>query len=238
MTDHQIEQRAKSIDGISIYAFLQMLEHERKSCTLVINQEDSVSYMYLKDGSLIDSQHGDEHGLDAAFAILALENPTFYLTKSEERIQRITLPLGHILLAASTQHDEKQYQTSGKKTAAVRPKSSVSPALAAIIDKIIAIPGVQHYYFLNKQGKLIAQSSKKQKMGDFIAYCIVSGIQMREALGAKGLHNIRIKLQDDTMLLIVPVSGLTIGLLLSQETSLAEVYSGLRSALTTKTTKS
>lgn len=224
------QQTAPPIEGISLASFLQLLEHERKSCTLEVSNDNNSGRIYFHDGNLVDAEYGDLCGLDAAYAILSWDDASYYLTAAIERIARISLPLAHVILTASTLKDEKD--DSSPPPAKPSTPANAGSALTRIINKLTAIPGVIQYYLLNRQGKLIAQSTKNRAMGDFIAYCIVSALQMREALGARGLHNIRIRMADGTTLLIVPASGATIGLMLAREASIEEVYPQLRKALT------
>jgi hypothetical protein len=206
MADQQ-GQAGKSIGGISLAAFLQLLEQERKSCTLIVNQNNREGKLFFHDGELVDAEYAGVMGLEAVYAILSWEEPHFSLAAAEERIHRISHPLTHIILTASAQSDEEREDGAGTQDRTANVPAGASPGLPGLIDQLIAIPGVKHYYLLNRQGKMITQSSKNQKIGDFIAYTIVSGIQMREALEAKGLHHVRIRLQDGSMLLIVPQGG-------------------------------
>jgi len=79
---------------------------------------------------------------------------------------------------------------------------------------------------------MIAQSSKNTKIPDFITYSVVSGIQMRKALDAKGPHRIQLTLENGEVLLIFPGAGMIIGLQLSSEASASAVTARLRSVLT------
>ena len=235
MTGKQADPAAgQSITGISLASFVQLLEQERKSCTLVVTHSSEQGKLYFSDGNVIDAECSGKVGLEAAYAILAWENPSFFLSESENRMVRISQPLTHLLLKASTWNDEEKYQQNSKKPQKPPPSPMVSPALAQVIEKLKAIPGVQHYYILNKQGKLITQSDSNTKMADFIAYCIVSGQQMKEVLEAKGLHNIRIRLNEDRLLLIIPVSGVTIALMLAQDSSIGDIFNHLRTILAKK----
>lgn len=234
MAQDQQEQAGKSIGGISLAAFLQLLEQERKSCTLIVNQGNKKGTLFFHEGDLIDAEYAGVMGIEAAYAILSWEEPHFSLAATEERIHRISHPLTHIILTASAQSDEDKENVTGAKPRAADAPAGASPGLPGLIDQLIAIPGVKHYYLLNRQGKMITQSSKNQKIADFIAYTIVSGIQMREALEAKGLHHVRIRLEDGSMMLIVPGAGMIIGLLLDQTASVSDVFSRLRKAVAKK----
>nr|WP_320012515.1 DUF4388 domain-containing protein [uncultured Desulfobulbus sp.] len=236
MSEPQVPPNAKSIDGISLASFLQLLEHERKSCTLVVTQGDLSGEFFFQDGNLIQALHKGLQGLDAAYCILSWEKATFYLAKPRKQVQTINHPLAHILLTASTKSDERRAEQKTQAPVAGKGEQNISKnqGLGTITSNLLAIEGVQEYYLLNRQGKLVAQSCQSQKMADFIAYSVVSGIQMREALGSKGLHNIRIRLADESVLLIVPASGAIIGLLLTSDADLAVVYPKLRKALARK----
>lgn len=117
--------------------------------------------------------------------------------------------------------------TSGTRTSSSPPTKQ---SLSRIAKNIVSISGVLEYYLLNRQGKLIAKSMQNSTMSDFIAYCIVSGKQMREAFGERGLHNIRIRMEGGKLLLIIPIGRLTYGLLLDKDADLSVVAQQLRKA--------
>ncbi len=233
------------IGGVSLASFLQMLEQERKSCTLVVNCEDRSGCFYFDGGVLVDACCDDQVGEEAAFTLLTWSGPSFSVTDPEDRLQRIRQPLAHLLLTAATRHDERTFEEQQQKPQGSgeggpsglegRPRIMAdlqgNPALRRLVESIIAIPSVKHYYILNRQGKVITQSSRNQKVGDFITYCVVSGIQMRKVLNVKGPHRIHMVLDNGDSMLIVPGGGMIIGLLLDENGSAAEVTSSLRQAI-------
>lgn len=228
MSDAQKAKSTKYIEGVSLASFLQLLEQERKSCTLVVHWGGLSGSMFFIEGRLVDAEFGQINGREAAYSILSWEKATFYLARAEERVERISESLTHLILTASARRDEKE----AERAHPVKPAAKASNSgVARIAEKLTAIPCVLNYYLLNRQGKIVSQSDRNNQMGDFIAYCIVSGIQMREALGASGLHNIRIRLADDTMLLVVPAGKATIGLQVQKDTDLRELYPQLKKAL-------
>ena len=81
---------------------------------------------------------------------------------------------------------------------------------------------------------MVTQSSKNQKIGDFITYCIVSGIQIRKSLDVRGPHRIRLEMENDEVLLILPGAGMIIGLLLDEYASIQDITARLRPALINK----
>ncbi len=231
------------IGGVSLASFLQMLEQERKSCTLVVSCDDRSGCFYFDEGVLIDACCDDQVGEEAAFTLLSWKDTSFGVTDPEDRLQRIRQPLAHLLLTAATRHDERKFAeqqgqvAEGERSAQPEERPRVmadirgNPALRRLVESIIAIPSVKHYYILNRQGKVITQSSRNQKMGDFITYCVVSGIQMRKVLEVKGPHRIHMVLDNGDSMLIVPGGGMIIGLQLDENGSAAEVTAGLRQAI-------
>lgn len=218
------------IGGVSLSSFLQMLEQERKSCTLVVSSGDRQGSFYFNNGILIDAKCESEVGKDAAYRILLWENPVFSVTSPEDRMQRIYLPLAHILLDSAKLQDEtdtdaarddlESYEAEAGDL--IEPDHS-DPTVRRVIRSIASIPDIKHYFLLNRQGKLISQSSKRMKIADFIAYCIVSGVQMRKALNVKGPSSIQLVLDNGETLMIMPGAGMIIGLLLNEFASVSEI---------------
>lgn len=233
------EQASRTVHGISLTSFLQVLEQERKSSTLVVRHGDEEGRFFFHEGQLVDADYNGSVGLTAAYSLLAWEYPSCRVTEGEDRIHRIQEPLASILMNSATRKDEIEGHTTAKeekKMTDARVTASIQgpPTLVRLVDKLIAIPGLKQYCILGRQGKMIASSSKNQKFADFIAYSIVSGMQMRKVLQAKALRRVRIKLKDGGMLLIIPSGGAIIGLLLDERASEAEVFSLLRQAMKNK----
>lgn len=231
------EQGSIGLGGVSLSSFLQMLEQERKSCTLIVNSEGREGRFYFDHGELMDAQFADEVGEKAVHAILSWGHPTFNVIGPEDRMHRIRLPLAHILLNFAKKKDEDGHCTESDDGSAVTmPREDAAilanPVVKRMVQTIVAISGVKHYYLLNRQGQVITQSSRTLNLGDFITYCIVSGIQMRKALDAKGPNRIQLVLESGETLLIVPGAGMIIGLLLDELVSVNQVVDLLRPVLT------
>ena len=217
-------------------SFLQMLEQERKSCTLIVNSEGREGRFYFDRGDLMDAQFADEVGERAVYTILSWDHPTFIVIGPEDRMHRIRLPLAHILLNFAKIKDEDGHSAESDDVSAMTLPSEdaavlANPAVKRLVQTIVAISGIKHYYLLNRQGQVITQSSRTLKLGDFITYCIVSGIQMRKALDVKGPNRIQLVMESGETLLIVPGAGMIIGLLLDELASVNEVADLLRPVL-------
>lgn len=238
MAQNSEEPHGASFGGVSLPSFLQMLEQERKSCTLVVNSAGKSGSFYFEDGVLIDAVYGDKMGLEAAHSILLWKNPGFTVGMPEDRMRRIELPLAHILLDSAKRMDEENGDVEEEITQNdwrdFQQHDAIiqsDPVLKQLVQTLSSISTVKHYFFLDRQGKVITQSSRKQKLGDFITYCIVSGIQMRKILDAKGPNRIHLNLDNGEILLIIPGAGMIIGLLLNENASVSDVTEQLRPVL-------
>ena len=182
MTQTNEQHHGPTFGGVSLPSFLQMLEQERKSCTLVVTSGERKGSFYFENGILIDAVYGDKLGVDAAHSILLWKNPSFIVGMPEDRMRRIELPLAHILLDSAKRIDEENGDVEEEASSDWRDfqqNDSViqsDPVLKQLVKTLATIPSVKHYFFLDRQGKVITQSSRIQKLGDFITYCIVSGI--------------------------------------------------------------
>jgi hypothetical protein len=220
------------VSGLPLTAFLQMLEQEQQTCSLFVNSENKTGILFIKEGELIDAVTDDVIGIEAANIILSWKDTTIEMTDAEERTRKIHSPLTHIILQASVKQDEELSNTPQQpaKSNPGSPKSRIS----LLIEKFQSIAGIRQYYLLNLQGEMITQSSQNWKMGDFIAYCILTGSQIRKNLNAKGPSRILLSLKTGQNLLIFSGAGMIIGLLLNQNVSVDNVLEQLKPALRTE----
>lgn len=97
------------------------------------------------------------------------------------------------------------------------------PAAERVLAGIADISSVKQYYLLNREGTLIAQSSKNKQCSRFIAYSVKSGLRMRKSMECRGPYSIKMILDNGDVLLILPGANMIIGLLLDQQASIPEV---------------
>ncbi|MCX5871384.1 MAG: response regulator [Deltaproteobacteria bacterium] len=113
-----LEGRSKGfITGVSLGSFLQLLELDKKTCTLTVRSGKNQGTIYFKNGDLMDASTNDLTGIDAVFEIIRWKNVEIILANScDITEQKISESLGFILLEGSRRQDE-------------RDTSTVSPAL-------------------------------------------------------------------------------------------------------------
>ncbi len=99
------------IHGITLASFLQLIEAEKKTCTLRVTADGKVGYLYFSDGILVDAETGNLSGEDAAYDVIAWENQEIQITTAFYKTNRvIQRPLPNILLEAFRRRDEHREQ--------------------------------------------------------------------------------------------------------------------------------
>lgn len=220
------------ISGLSLPSFLQLLEQEQKTCTLLVKTDRERGHLFFQEGELIDAETDREVGIEAAYSILAWHEPTFQLGEARDRVRRIDQSLTSVLMKAATRQDESGDGGTGRPSATpYQQKDADNPLLAPLVKALKKISGIRHYYVLNRQGKMVAYSEQNKKMGDFIAYCVVAGGQVRKVMDVKGPNRILITLKNGHMLLISSAAGMIFAVLINENVSADDIFARLRRSL-------
>lgn len=98
------------VRGISLSSLLQLLNWERKSCTLTVKTAKDRGQLYFRDGELIHALLHDIEGLPAAYEILAWERPEVeFVDTCRVKATIQDLPITEILMnvAMITDHSDK-----------------------------------------------------------------------------------------------------------------------------------
>ena len=95
--------------------------------------------------------------------------------------------------------------------------------ISRIIRVIPSLAGVVHFYVMDWRGKIMQTSSSAPDITDFITFTLVSGVKMRDLLGARGPHRIHFELQDKGKLLVVPSGRFNIIILLKNNVSVTSM---------------
>ncbi len=96
-----------TVKGIPIYSFLQMLESERKTCTLLIHSRLEKGILYIRDGEVIGARTPRLRHIDAAHAILTWEEAVIEIKYLNDRQPReIDKPLITLIMEAFQSKDE------------------------------------------------------------------------------------------------------------------------------------
>lgn len=116
-------QQQGVIQGLTLPAFLQLLEAERKSCALRVTTNGRVGYLYFCDGELFHAETGENAGEAAAYDIVLWETVKLQMAALPATPPPKTLQdrLMGVLMEAFRRRDEAEE--------ARRQASATSPAL-------------------------------------------------------------------------------------------------------------
>ncbi|TWI77361.1 uncharacterized protein DUF1566 [Desulfobotulus alkaliphilus] len=96
------------IQGISLPAFLQMVQMEKSTCTLTVKGKKSQGEIHIREGEVIDASYRDLPALDAAYEILCLKDPVIHMQRDCAATERkIRVPMMHLLMEGARLQDEK-----------------------------------------------------------------------------------------------------------------------------------
>ncbi|MBU0480244.1 MAG: response regulator [Proteobacteria bacterium] len=112
---HKIKEGLKSgtkghVSGISLPSFMQLLELDKKTCTLHVTSHEGKGSMFFQQGELISSKTGKMVGQEAAFEIINWDNSEIEIEnvcKFDIAKRDINVPMGFLLIESARMKDEK-----------------------------------------------------------------------------------------------------------------------------------
>jgi CheY-like chemotaxis protein len=103
------------VRGITLGSLLQLLNWERKSCTLTVKHGEDRGVLYCKDGELIHALHKDKEGIPAAYDILGWEKPEIeFVDVCRVKGTIKDLPITEILMNVAMIQDHTPLQAEPK----------------------------------------------------------------------------------------------------------------------------
>jgi predicted regulator of Ras-like GTPase activity (Roadblock/LC7/MglB family)/CheY-like chemotaxis protein len=117
------------LNGITLPAFLQLVEMEKKTCTLRIESHGKRGVLYFQEGVLIDADNGVEAHEKAALDIVCWEDPSIEIDSyCRKKDRHIKSSLSFILMEGFRMRDEKQKDVGGRSVVpAAAPAIAVDP---------------------------------------------------------------------------------------------------------------
>ena len=101
------------IRGITLPAFLQLVEMEKKTCTLTIRSRGRRGFLYFSDGALMDADNGKDHQEKAALDIVCWDEAEIEISSvCREKNRNIPTTLSHLLLEGFRLKDEEKRECS------------------------------------------------------------------------------------------------------------------------------
>jgi CheY-like chemotaxis protein len=96
------------VRGLGVRSLLQLLNWERKTCTLNIYQKGNTGHLYLRDGELIAASSYGKEGLSAAYHILGWIAPEVNFVEVCRVDPNINIPITEILMNRALMDDLEQ----------------------------------------------------------------------------------------------------------------------------------
>jgi CheY-like chemotaxis protein len=94
------------VTGVSLASFVQVLELERKTCTLQAHWRGRTGTLFIVEGELYDAEFQGQRGLDAAYQILTWESPSLEMDGKCHAPRAIHQGMRQVLLEAARRRDE------------------------------------------------------------------------------------------------------------------------------------
>ncbi len=97
------------IQGITLPTFLQLVEMEKKTCTLNISSHGTTGRLFFRKGEFLDAETPVSSGEDAAYDIVCWENAQIEIDPiCRKKSKRIQAPLQHIIMDGFRRKDESE----------------------------------------------------------------------------------------------------------------------------------
>lgn len=96
------------LQGISLASFLQLIEIESKTCTLIVSSGGRKGSLTCLKGELTNAEVGDLQGLEAAHEMISWNSASIEISNTVSNMEReINEPLMSIIMEGTRQKDEK-----------------------------------------------------------------------------------------------------------------------------------
>ena len=98
------------VRGIALGSLLQLMDWEKKNCTMTVRNGDLLGHLYVKDGELIHAAYRDLDSLESAYTILNWVRPEIEFVDTCRVERTLDIPLTEILLNAAMIKDLKDHE--------------------------------------------------------------------------------------------------------------------------------
>lgn len=97
------------IRGITLPAFLQLVEMEKKTCTIKVKSRGRTGHLYFNEGNLMDADNGTDRNEKAAYDIVCWDQAEIEISSfCKEMGRNISSSLNHILMEGFRIKDESE----------------------------------------------------------------------------------------------------------------------------------
>ena len=156
------------LKGLSLPSVLQLMNIEKKHCSLTVCSTKNKGELFIRDGEIIAAQVATLSGVDAAYHILSWDNVSIELLSCQPDVaQEIDKPFMSLIMEALRLKDEESLpQLAAVDDEGVEARKEPLPVSAKekkIIAHLSHINGVVEYSVFDRQGNLrFFHSQRKQ----------------------------------------------------------------------------
>ncbi len=105
------------IKGITLFSFLQLIELEKKTCTLTVKSKEKEGHLYFIKGVLLNAETDTLEGEDAAYEIVCWDNAEIEIDSiCKKKKKQINLQLNQILMEGFKIKDEKNRHVKERRS--------------------------------------------------------------------------------------------------------------------------
>ena len=101
-------RRQSHVRGISLMTFLQILELEKKTCTVIVSYGGHVGEIYLRSGVLMQARFDGVEGPEALFSMLSMRDHSLRVIDQCDAERQIAASLSGLLMEWSVREDHKR----------------------------------------------------------------------------------------------------------------------------------
>lgn len=124
------------LTGIALPTVLQMIEMDRKTCTVQVHENGSDGRLFFRNGRLVDAVAGDLGGLDAATEIACWKHPEIdILSGPMKHDNRLDASVTQVLLDAFRLEDERLRSRQREERKTQSPATPAEPTGAPAVAK-------------------------------------------------------------------------------------------------------
>jgi len=181
------------LKGIPLPTFLQLVEMEKKTCTLRVRSEGGEGVLYFRRGELLDAEAPGVSGEDAVYEIVGWDRVEIEIDaicrRSEKRIHN---DLTAVMLEGLRRKDERAAGTKGDGPAVRETSAHSNPktedamnSIKEILNTFMSVGGVTAACLVGRDGFLLESVARADIDTEMIGAIASSGFGAAESMGSQ-----------------------------------------------------
>ena len=186
------------IRGIPLPAFLQLVEMERKTCSLTIRSDGRQGRIFFREGELLDAESETARGEAAIYEIVCWDSPEIEIERTCRRttavIQnslqaimmdafRIKDERAHDLEVSTEEQDDLTVPAQPEHLTTEDTREVPMTSMKEILDLFVRIDGVTAACLVGRDGFLLESSSRNNIDAEMVAAIAANGFGAAESMG-------------------------------------------------------